>query len=149
MRGQNLVQDFLRQKKNKAAVNRGHCERHGISMKPQLTAIAGRPVGIQITSQRDNTIGLASKGVVVLLVKLARGISSHMAFEREQAEEQLAIQLYAHGIGKAPPRRELRAAFMQPVDPVTADKPVGVLIRATTDAGTMKVGGIDSIDVSE
>ena len=67
-----------------------------------------------------------------------------VAFEREQAKEQLTIQLRANAVGKAPPRGKLRTAFMQPVDSVTADEPVGVLIRATADAGTMNVGGIDS-----
>ena len=38
---------------------------------------------------------------------------------------------------------------MQPVDAVTADEPVDVLIGATTDTGTMKVTGVDIIDVSE
>jgi hypothetical protein len=85
----------------------------------------------------------------MFLVKGAGGISRQVAFEGKQAKEQPAIQLRTQRVGKSPPFGEFRTALLQPVNAVSADEPVSVLIRAATDAGTMEVFGIHIIDIPE
>ena len=62
-------------------------------VKHKLTAIMRGPTGVKVEHKRENPICLASEGIFVAFVIVARAIEGEMTFEGEQTQQQMPVEI--------------------------------------------------------
>ena len=112
-------------------------------VQDQLAAVAFFPVLVQVANQRDDPVGFAAECVDVGPVEVPRAVMGQVAFEGEQAEKKLTVQVNPQRFGPGAPGRKCRVALIHPVDQVSPNEAIALLLHASADRGCTEVLGID------
>jgi len=110
-------------------------------VEDQFAAVTRLPALVQVADQRDDPVSLTPERIDVGPVEVARAVVCQVAFKREQAEKQPAVEVNAQRLGPAAPGRERRVSLVHPVDAVPSNEAIALLFEPPADLGRMVVGG--------
>ena len=137
------MRHLLGQEEDHGAIYRLYRHRSRVRVQDQLAAVALFPVLVQVANQRDDPVGFATECVEVGSVEVPRAVMGQVAFEGKQAEKQLSVQVNSQRFGPGAPGRECRVVLIHPVDQVSPNEAIALLLHASADRGCAEVLGID------
>jgi hypothetical protein len=136
------VRELFAQEQHHRRKPRGHPDARFVllvEIQQKLAAIRMLPVGIQVGDEGQHAIGLSLERIQVAPVEITRRVMSKMALEREQPEQQAAVEVILKSVAPLKPFLSGIRVTIDPADFIAAHEIIDLVLLVSPDASPIEL----------